>query len=74
MYLTLNTASGMCYYSKLREAGSKADLTREGLFCIRKNRCLDPPQATPYLEPVDDECSVQVRRCDEKTVPFSKNC
>ena len=40
----LNTASSMYYYGKLREGQRQTSLTREGLFCIRKNRCLDPPQ------------------------------
>ena len=49
MYLTLNTAS-MWYNSKLRE-GQRQTLTREGLFCIRKKRCLDPAKPPAAWKP-----------------------
>ena len=41
-----NVKYNLCLCMQI-ERGSNADLPREGLFCIRKNRCLDPPKPPP---------------------------
>ena len=56
----LNTASGMCYYGKLREGQRQTSLTREGLFLYSQKQVPRSPPATPCLEPVDYQCSVHV--------------